>query len=84
MDPRYNQPSLDQLEAELETLTTAHSDLVASNRTLLSDPAAQKYLYVTYRDVMDVFPGKKVLAVRAPGGSVVGVDESEVGMRRWF
>ncbi|KAI9022421.1 hypothetical protein DFJ74DRAFT_721570 [Hyaloraphidium curvatum] len=68
-------PDAGPLVGELAALEAAHGELVRRNRALLGDTEAAGFLYVTYRDVLGVLGGKKVLAVRAPGGSVVGIPE---------
>lgn len=66
-----------ELHGELARLDEIHGKLVEANRGLLNDETTRGLLYVTYRDVSRVLPGKKVLAVRAPGGSVVGIPEGD-------
>lgn len=70
----------DRLKAELQQLEMELSLVQNSSRTLLSDAD----LYLTHKDVLRVFPNKKVFAVKAPGGTEIAVhDELESGVGKW-
>lgn len=66
-----------RLRAELASMETRLASISASNRALLQDQTTKKLLYVGHDEVARIWPGRKVLAVRAPPGSVLGIPEDD-------